>query len=236
MKHVIKSMQEELQQEYEYADNRICIDSCKLTCECENCRYFQEYWWGLKQSLIPEKLHSSIALKPEKIDVPSFELLGTIRQGIVKFVEEGRNLYLYSDGICGNGKTSWAFKLLQTYLFNVSNPYLECKGLYISVPLFMMDSRFSISGKNLFFYEVVELIKKVDIVIWDDIGAAETKGYDYQNLLALINLRDVSKLTNIYTSNLKHEDLIKVFDNRFASRVWDNSVQIELKGSERRGL
>lgn len=236
MRYFIKSLQKELEDQFQYIDNSLCSHACKLkNQDCATCNYLKEYWWGLQQSLIPVKLHKTLPLKPETIDVDSFKQLSEIRQNIVPFVQEGKNLYLYSDNICGNGKTSWTFKLLQTYLFNCNNSFLECKGLFINVPQFMMDSRFSINSKNQMFYEIVELIKVVDIVVWDDIGACVSKDYDYQNLLALIGVRDVSKLTNIFTSNLSGQGLEKSFDNRFVSRVWDNSIHIELKGNGRRG-
>jgi DNA replication protein DnaC len=237
MLHKIKSIEGELQKQFELIDNSLCVNSCRIANkDCNNCAYLREYWWGLKQSLIPEKLYMPKPLKPEEIDIKSFEQLNEIRKGIVNFVEEGENLYLYSDNICGNGKTSWTFKLLQTYLFNCNNRFLECKGLFINVPTFMADSRFAISGNNPLFYEIVELIKVVDLVVWDDIGACVSKDYDYQNLLALVGIRDVSKLSNIFTSNLKGEDLCKAFDNRFVNRVWENSTHIELKGDGRRGV
>jgi len=237
MVNKIKSFEEDLHEQCETLDNTICKNVCKLKVQnCSTCEYLREYWWGLKQSLIPEKVYISNALKPEAVDVDSFEQLSFIRKTIVNFIDDGNNLYLYSNNICGNGKTSWTFKLLQTYLFNCGNPLFECKGLFINVPWFMMSSRNAISTKDPLFYEIVKLIQRVDVVVWDDIGAAEVKGYDYQNLLALIGLRDVSKLTNIFTSNLNGADLGKVYDNRFISRVWDNSLQIELKGNGRRGL
>jgi DNA replication protein DnaC len=237
MVNKIKSFEQDLHEQCETLDNTICKNVCKVKEQnCTTCKYLREYWWGLKQSLIPEKVYVSNSLKPEAVDVESYEQLSFIRKNIVNFVDDGNNLYLYSDNICGNGKTSWTFKLLQTYLFNCGNPFFECKGLFINVPWFMMSSRNAISTKDPFFYEIVKLIEKVDIVVWDDIGACETKGFDYQNLLALISLRDVSKLSNIFTSNLSVPNLEKIFDYRFVSRVWDNSQLIRLNGNGRRGL
>ena len=53
-------------------------------------------------------------LDVNKIDLQAFTDLSIIKNNIVSFAKNGNNIYIYSK-IPGNGKTSWAIKLIQSY-------------------------------------------------------------------------------------------------------------------------
>lgn len=238
-----KFLEHELNYKSQFIDNKICRENCTLYLvgeridkQCETCEDLKNYWWGLQQSLIPEKLQTKIELKPENVDILAYNTLNDYRKNIMKNVRNGVNLYLFSEGICGNGKTSWAIKLIKTYLFNISNQNKECKALFIRVPELLLNFRLDINHPTNKFFEIVEMIKTVDLVVWDDIGSTATKDFDYQSLFTLIDIRVSSKLSNIFTSNLTKEKLVKVFDDRIVSRIYTNSARVQFRGGDRRGV
>ena len=47
-------------------------------------------------------------------DKNEFTKLAQLERNIIKFVQEGANLYLHSYN-CGNGKTSWAIRFINSY-------------------------------------------------------------------------------------------------------------------------
>ena len=56
----------------------------------------------------------TLCIDSDGTDRAEFRLLAGIEKDIERFVQEGQNLYLHSYG-CGNGKTSWAIRLLSSY-------------------------------------------------------------------------------------------------------------------------
>ena len=47
--------------------------------------------------------------------------------------------------------------------------------------------------------------------------------------------RNLDLKSNIYTGNLDYEQLLESVGNRLASRIWNNSIQVEILGTDRRG-
>jgi DNA replication protein DnaC len=234
----IKSMYNDLLAEFNKVNH---CNFCPLKCSdksdevCLTCHKFDGIWWGLKQSLIPDKLQKPIGLTASIEDLENFERLANIRDNIDEFVEKGLNLYIYSDEVCGNGKTSWAIKLLLNYIIYAQNYKRDCVGLFISVPMLMLKSKLFITTKDPKYYDLLELIQEVPIVVWDEIGVCDTTNMDYLTLMTLIDYRNLAQKTNIFTSNLTGEKLKGKFDERLYSRIYESSTPIELKGCGRRG-
>ena len=67
-------------------------------------------------ALLSLKQREHIVLKIDKdaTDAEAFGSLKIIEDHIVDFVEQGNQLYIHSS-IAGNGKSSWALRLVQTY-------------------------------------------------------------------------------------------------------------------------
>ena len=79
------------------------------------------------------------------------------------------------------------------------------------------------------------MLKKADIVIWDDVAATKLSDYDIMQLLTILDERIDCGKTNIYTSNITSMRLLEsVIGSRLASRIWNNSTIIEFKGKDRR--
>ena len=53
-------------------------------------------------------------------DKNEFTKLAQLERNIINFVQEGANLYLHSYN-CGNGKTSWAIRFINSYFNKICN-------------------------------------------------------------------------------------------------------------------
>jgi DNA replication protein DnaC len=225
--------------QYEHDKERCWYkEVCDLygTEECyAGCIRYLEMFYLMEQSGLPSKRQSPILLIPQDIDEEEFEKLSKIKKRIVKFVETGENLYLYSTN-SGNGKTTWAIKLLLSYFDKIwSGNGFECKGVFIHTPTFLLDLKKSISKPTASLETKLEFINSVPLVIWDDVVVSDVSNYDYNTLLSYIDQRIMKNLSNIYTSNLNKDGLEEIVGPRLASRLFNGSkYQIELKGQDRR--
>ena len=76
--------------------------------------------------------------------------------------------------------------------------------------------------------EKIKAIREATLLIFDDIGANNTKEAIDSTLFGLIDYRNRNNLTTIYTSNLNREELQKKLHDRVVSRVFDNTIPISL--------
>lgn len=213
------------------------INACNKanTSYCSDaCIRFGQIRYLIQNSRIPEKLSYPAVLEPTMCDLDAFYQLQDIKNSIVKFVDAGNNLYLYSHN-WGNGKTSWSLKLMLKYFDSIwpTNGY-QVRGLFIPVTEFLVEMKHNITLKDKDIYHLYEQIKNVDLVIWDDIGVTGATAIELESLYALINHRLIAGRSNIYTGNLDDKELAEFLGPRLASRIWNNSTRIELLGEDRR--
>lgn len=200
----------------------------------KNCIRYMEMHYLMETSNIPKSKKFKNELIPEQIDIPNFEFLNQLKTNIVKFVNNGENLYIYSERF-GNGKTTWAIKIMQKYFNDIwlGNGF-KMRGLFIHVPSFLTKCKDIISNKDEEFDNLKQNLLNVDLVIWDDIAAGKLSDYDYNNLLTYIDQRKLNGKSNIYTGNLSEDELKVVVGNRLKSRIWNDSYVVEFIGSDRR--
>lgn len=213
-------------------------ESCGLfeTEKCNSsCNRYMEMHYLINNSNLPKSKQKPDVLYPDTIDLELFIALANLKDNILHFVEEGNNLYLYSRSF-GNGKTSWAIKLMLKYLDEVwcGNGF-RTRAIFINVPTFLTKLKENISTKDPEFNRVRNLLDKADLVIWDDIAASKLSDYDYTNLLTYIDSRCLNNKSNIYTGNLDGEEIVNALGNRLASRVYNGSLIAEFKGTDKRG-
>ena len=197
---------------------------------CINCIRYLEMNYLMENSGLPKRKQRPISLNGNN-DMKAFTELANIKDDIVNFVNDGESLYIYSQ-YTGNGKTSWAVKLLLKYFDSVwAGNGFRIRGYFQHVPtLFSTLKDFSKSHELL-----KDTLKTTDVVVWDDIASTKLSDYDVQQLLPLIDYRVSEGLANIYTGNLtSHESLRNAVGDRLASRIWNTSTLIEFKGKDRR--
>ena len=178
----------------------------------------------------------ALRIDADGTDKDEFVHLSSIDKNIDEFVKKGKNLYIHSRQ-CGNGKSSWALRMAIDYLNSiVEKTSLTCKVLYLNVPDYLMELKSNINEKSEFVYYVKKNIDKANLVIFDDIGTKSATQFEADALQTIIDKRLANKKSNIYTSNLSYDELHSVLGDRLASRIINNSINIELHGNDKRGI
>ena len=212
--------------------------------ECE-CRHTDSFCMKLfkldglyNEALLSPSQRKRVALfvDADGTDEAQFSLLADIQNNIVKFVAEGRNLYIHSN-ITGNGKTAWAIRFIQSY-FNIIWPKvgMDCKALFINVPRFLLALKDNISVKNDYVEHIKANVLNADLVVWDEVGTKGLTQFEHEHLLNLINARIDCGKSNIYTSNLAPHELREAVGERLYSRIVNLSTEVELHGKDKRRL
>ena len=178
-----------------------------------------------------------MVLDPDGTDLEAFKQLKDIESKIVSFVKNGVNLFIHSS-ISGNGKSSWAIRLLQTYVDKTWNSYdfQDCAVLFIDVPKFLNSLKLNINGTDAYAPAILSKVAKADLVVWDDIASSTGSNYDIDKLFSLINGRIENDKSNIFTSNLDTDAIRHALGARLASRIGNGSVNIEFNGADKRYL
>lgn len=170
------------------------------------------------------------------IDEEEFAALAQMKADIVNFVNSGRQLYLHSSQ-AGNGKTSWSLKLLQAYFEKIwEGSALKCRALFINVPMFLIELKNNISEKSEYIENIMNNVKRCDLVIWDDIGTKSATSFEHEHLLSMIDARINNGKANIFTSNLNDEEMHQILGDRLASRICNLDINICFRGGDKRGL
>lgn len=223
-------------------DNCYLSSSCKLG-ECtytelpNTCLRFFKIDFLFNKALLSENCKKDIKLilDADGTDQQEYEQLSNIQKNIKSFVSNGNNLYICSN-TPGNGKTSWAVKLLKAYLMKIwPESKLECKALFINVPRFLIELKSNISKKSEYIEYINEHITSVDLVVWDDIATKSATEFEHEHLLSLLDNRLFNKKSNIFTSNVMSNNLSTLIGDRLASRI-NSSLIVEFRGKDKRGV
>lgn len=166
------------------------------------------------------------------VDIDKYYQLSAIKDDIVSFVNNGENLFICSK-YTGNGKTSWALKLLLKYFDEIwAGNGFRVRGLFVNVPTLLLQLK---NFNNPISEEYKKQLMNADLVVWDEIASTSISNYDYGNLLMFLDHRIFSEKSNIFTSNATtQEDLEKSIGAKLTSRIWNCSEVIEFKGKDRR--
>lgn len=207
----------------------------------DDCDRFCDKFFRLTRlatySLLTEQQQHPIQLCCYNEDYESYMRLSKIKDDIKNFVSCGKNLFIHSENT-GNGKTTWATKLLMQYLQSIMlNVSIEPHALFIDTISFLTQLKYTFNGgKNDKIDYILKWVNKVDLVVWDDIGSSKLSEYEQNLLFTLINERLNSCKSNIYTSNAKDAMMPELLGNRLYSRVVTNSECVVFYGLDLRGV
>jgi DNA replication protein DnaC len=224
-------------------------DTCKKflnqskECECRDNDVFCIKLFKLQQlydlSLLTDKQRIRIPLRidADGTDRQAFERLSVIESDVVRYlVDSGSNLYIYSSNV-GNGKTTWAIRLIQSYLTNVWYKCdIDCKALFVSVPKYLISVKENISEPNEYIQHVKKYIYSADIVVFDDIATKSATQFEHEMLFNIIDARVNLGKSNIFTSNMDYTGLVNTVGERIASRIFNTSEKIRFDGKDKRAL
>ena len=206
-------------------------DVCSMNCT-DSCIRYLEMEYLINESGIPIAYQYPAILTPEDVDYESFCILADIKDNVLDFVNGNGSLYIAS-AETGNGKTSWATKLMLKYFDEIwAGNGFRIRGLFLHAPTLLAQLK---NFANPLSDEYKRNIMECDLVIWDDIASTELSNYDLSQLLSLIDCRVNNSRCNIYTGNVDTSaTLQKLMGVRLASRIWNRSEVIILKGKDRR--
>ena len=207
-------------------------DNCNKECNMA-CGTFNEFKYLLDNSNIPEMYKEPKKLYPETVDLEAFKTLANIKNDIENFVDNNRQLYLWSKNT-GNGKSNFICKILLTYLaliatgngFNLDNGVYFC---YLP-DLVTLTTSFENKDRD----KILNAIMTRKLVVLDDVGASVVNSsFVATNLSQIIDTRYRNNLATLYTSNLSEDELTNHYGSRIADRILSD-ISIELKGQGRR--
>jgi DNA replication protein DnaC len=191
--------------------------------------------WQMEHSGLPKAKQRPITLylsDGNNVDKKAFRQLSDIRKNIVDFVKQGKNLYICSSQT-GNGKTSWAIKMLHTYFhYTAHGNYENLKGMFVSTADLLIKLK---DFNNPVPKSYKDLLENVDLVVWDDIALTNISQYDYTQFYSIIDKRILAEKSNIFTTNCTSLDkLSELIGAKVASRIYNTSEIITLKGMDMR--
>ena len=185
---------------------------------------------------VKQRKHIGLQLDSNMSDAESFKRLSDIQSDIENFVNEGKNLFIYSN-ITGNGKTSWAIRLIQEYFGVIWHKTdLKCRAMFVNVPRLLLSIKENYGSKNDYFEWFRDNVYDADLIVWDEIGTRELSPHDHEQLLNYINARIDAGKSSIFTSNVTPSELRGVIGERLYSRVINYSETVELFGADKRGI
>lgn len=213
-------------------------EKCAIRKEgCEGaCPRLSQMLFLFESAQLPLAKRKPIRLVPDECDVAAFERLDEIRNNARKFVYNGMNLFICGN-VTGNGKTSWAIKIMQNYFNQVwaGNNYRP-RGLFVSVPqlLSLQSMGFSDKGAMARLDELLQKACQVDLVIWDDVACTEMTKPQQNMLQGVLDQRLNSGLANVFTGNMQGMPLRAAVGQRIFSRIETNSEVVFLMGRDMR--
>lgn len=211
-------------------------DNCECKSETIYCPRLFRIDHLFNEGLLSEKqrIHIPLRIDENGTDREQFNQLKEIENNIELFVNTGSNLYIHST-TCGNGKTAWSLRLLQSYIYKIWHKSdLRCRVLFISVPRYMLALKDSITNQSDYVDHIKKNIFEADLVVFDEIGTKVASTFELEHLWNFINTRIDMGKSNIYTSNLLSHEVAACLGDRLYSRILNLSTDVELHGVDKR--
>lgn len=217
-----------------------CCPHKQAYCERQNCG------WHKKSKRFMDESNIDFALRtfsqPDMLvleDEKAYKRLAEIEKKIFNWVIAGNNLIIFSANT-GNGKTTWARRLLLSYLQDIiQNAERFAKGgTFVTMFEFLDRQRDDMEGRDEEFARLKAQLLTKDLVVWDDLGTMELSEFERSSILNIIDTRSNRKLSNIFTTNVVPDSvqMFKILGQRLHSRIINVSEVIEFKDGDKRGL
>lgn len=194
----------------------------------------------LEQSNLPKVYWDEVKLSIPEADAEAYKRLNEIKNNIIELSRPSldiKNLLICSDKV-GNGKTSWAIKILQYFLFKSAQElYYQGKenayGCFIPVVNFVSLSREYNESRRQKYYDMMDMIENARVVVFDDIASMEYSRAELMALYEAIDGRLLRKQFCIFTTNFEDKYdkiLLERLGVRLADRIYCTSEVIILNG------
>lgn len=192
---------------------------CSEQCPPNKCVAFRRTKRFFEQSNLDKPYwHFEKQVLGTKNDAQAFHVLKQVEQEIVNWVRDGGNLIIFSE-IYGNGKTTWARRLLISYLQQCLCENRKNPAIYLSMFEFLDRQRDAMSELDEGFGDLKQRLLTADLVVWDDLATAPLSEFASASLNNIIDTRINRGLANIYTTNYKPDDV--QFQKALGPRLWN---------------
>lgn len=190
----------------------------------------------LVESGVPKKYYVPQKLVRRQVDKQLWDFLEEYRNDVVNKVHNGNNLVITSS-IVGNGKTSWAIRLLQRYIAETAlDGDLGDKGVFcVCSNMLEIFGDFGYFETSIEFFDYLNLLKNCKLLVIDEIGSGRITPVSYNHFYDLINYRVDNGLTTIYTTNYSDERIQEVLGERLYSRIYHTATVLEFRADNVRG-
>lgn len=190
----------------------------------------------LVESGVPKKYYVPQKLVRRQVDEQLWNFLEEYRNDVVNKVHSGNNLVITSP-IVGNGKTSWAIRLLQRYIAETAlDGDLGDKGVFcVCSNMLEIFGDFGYFETSIEFFDYLNRLKNCKLLVIDEIGSGRITPVSYNHFYDLINYRVDNGLTTIYTTNYSDERIREVLGERLYSRIYHTATVLEFRADNVRG-
>lgn len=182
---------------------------------------------------IPKAYLQPMVLYPNEIDIATYEMLNEIKMNISILVHDGFYITIQSRER-GNGKTSWAIKILQNYLHQIwQEPGGRTRGLYVDVTEYFTELKAEFETKERNAKEFAKDIDNADLVIFDNMDENRLGEWERNVLKQHIKKRINNKLSNIYIIRNMEKQLENQIGEDLAYYVSRNNQILPIVGKWR---
>lgn len=185
------------------------------------------------------KLRNDDALIPDEVDSHAYELLSDIKENIYDrtFEDNPKKNLLLCSRKTGNGKTSWAIKILKEYCLQDSKHEYHPYESEYHTAVFIPTNKYVLASKEYNehrgeYFKMKDAIASASFIVFDDIGSAEYSRAEYTSLLSAVDDCIFENKMCIFTSNFTKDDAVTMdrMGMRLTTRIFDTSEKIEFKG------
>lgn len=162
---------------------------------------------------------------------PTSKELANAKQAVISYINEfdgKQNLLL--TGTYGTGKSHLSVAITKELMKQGK----EC--LFLSLPKLLTKIKETYNNNGVTEEELLDVIKRVDLLVLDDIGAEHQTDWVKSKLFEILD--DRSGKSTVYTTNLDSSELRSTINERNFSRMMENTKVIKMNGSDyrRRGF
>lgn len=174
---------------------------------------------------------------------------------VVRYVQEKRvGLFLFSRPNSenkfgtGTGKTHSSITVLNHYLLERLRQHVKGEQKITDNPVYFCKSTDLQTAYNAQFrgtpemqreasqkyYAVKSRVKKVELLVLDDVATKATTEAYTEELYEIIDHRATEELTTIFTSNMTLDEVADMLGHRIASRIEGMTVPVAFQGKDHR--
>lgn len=199
---------------------------CNNLSDCDNCTRYLQMKLQTEMANIPGELPIDHRLDETKRDLQAYI---TLKQfDVQSFVVNGGSLVIESENT-GNGKTTWAKKLLLRYMAKKVGRINT--GYFLNLPIALSEVKEAISTKENLPY--LRIFSTVRLLVVDEVGDKPLSEFEERWLLRMLSERERTGLATIYTLN-SSPNLMEILGKRLYSRIYVKSQKIVLVESDKR--